>query len=612
MSPPQQSYSFPDGVTGGIDISQSADLIASNCSPDMVNDNYDFGVPNKRYGFDAINASWGTQDIQGQFEYEPTAGVYVHLVAWNGKLWSVAADGVKTDLCTGSKTSIADAQTDFFVMNGKCYFLTGTEYCYYDGTNPVAVVTGYVPTISLGGTPDGGGTPYEDLNYLSNSWIISRSGNGTATVYKLDQTGLSATPVLITVGGVALTENTHFTVDRTAGTVNFAAGTSPHGAPASGTDNVKIQPNKTGLMDATNITKCRFHQEYGGKDDTRIFVSGNPDVSNARYYSGLFDPTYFPENGITLIGSDSDEVSGMGRVSDYLLTFKNPKGIYNTDVESAETDIIFPVRPMNDDYGCCAYRTIQPAQGGLLALSYEGVVWCLASDVRGQLNARMISEKVNRGVGEVSGILDETLASLEAAHAVIWRNKYLLHVGSKTWVLDLDYSSLAQGVFCWYPYTGLFTDMTQFAVFHDGLLYAGNNAGTLYKSNDEYDDNGAAIDAWWTSPMFFGDKRFIKHFENLIIAYGNEATANHTLTIYTPDDAEDVTAVLEDTRGFDFDDIDFDDWTFGSSPYPSPINEILKVKDWYIQWKIRNSELAVGKKLLSQTLLYRVTDKEVS
>jgi hypothetical protein len=84
-------YSFPNGYAGGIDISQSADLISQNKSPDMCNANYDAGaVPCKRYGFDQINdTAYGTQDIRGLFEYEKSGSNPLLLLFCDGKLWAI-------------------------------------------------------------------------------------------------------------------------------------------------------------------------------------------------------------------------------------------------------------------------------------------------------------------------------------------------------------------------------------------------------------------------------------------------------------------------------------------------------------------------------------------
>jgi len=601
-----QVYSFPMGYAGGINISESADLIAQNQSPDMQNMNYDAGgVPTKRFGFDAVNAAaWGAQPLRGLWEYELPNGTLKLLAAWNGKLWDVAADGTKTDLCTGAKASIADAQVDGFVFNDKFYFITGTEYLYYDGTNPVALVTtaAYVPTVYMGRTPTGGGTITEAYNLLRDSWKDSISGTAGTTEYFLSLTDVDSVDY-VWLSGVLKTVATDYTVDLTLGKVTFGV------APGAGTNNVVIQATKAGIKDATIITKCTFHAIYGGQNDTRVFFSGNPDYKNFRFQSDLMDCTYFPDDGDQEIPESSTQaVTGMGKMGNYLITLTEHQRFW-TDVTESGTTVVFTINPLNDQYGCTSWRTVLLAQDGLLSLSRQGVTWTSASTVRSQLGTRMISKSINRGVGDIQGLLSATNAEMEAAYAYIWRNKYYLHVGDTTWVLDLDYSVLSQGIYCWYPYNGLYATLTQFTERQDGLLWAGDNAGTVYKSNIAWSDAGAAVDCWWTSPILFGDRSMIKKFERLNISFGGQAKADHILTVITDEGSEDTNIFMQDTRSFQYGIIDYGNWTYGCVFYPSSQAEKIGYKGEYIQWRIRNNVLGENLVILAQTLIYHAVKR---
>ena len=112
-------------------------------------------------------------------------------------------------------------------------------------------------------------------------------GDGTATQFKVDATDLDATAVTAEVNGSAVTVSA---VNRSTGLVTLAA------APANGNGlaNVSIAFAKTVSGHADKINKCRFAGLYGGKNDTRVFLSGNPDEPDCDWQSGLYDPTYFP------------------------------------------------------------------------------------------------------------------------------------------------------------------------------------------------------------------------------------------------------------------------------------------------------------------------------
>lgn len=47
-----------------------------------------------------------------------------------------------------------------------------------------------------------------------------------------------------------------------------------------------------------------------GKNDTRVFLSGNPDEPDCDWQSGLYDPTYFPDTGYTRMGTDASAIVG--------------------------------------------------------------------------------------------------------------------------------------------------------------------------------------------------------------------------------------------------------------------------------------------------------------
>jgi len=500
-------------------------------------------------------------------------------------------------------------------MNDICYFLTGTEYCCYDGTNSVAEVVGYVPTINQGRAPAGtGGTAYEELNHLSNSWKESFNGTVSAIAYVLYLPADSIEHVW--VNGTEVTTGFSLGVDNV--TVTFDV------APGEGTNNVVIQGTKADSNDPDSIIKCTIAQEWGGKNDTRVFFSGNSDISNRRWHSqvlagGIIDATYFPINNWDDIGSNAEAITGMGRLVDYQVIYKKRTTQYSSVVGPDDTTgyMSFPALPMNDEYGCIAPKTVCPAQGGLLALSEQGVTFTMASTfTRGQLNVLMVSEKVNHSSNnDTLGINDFTMAEREAAHAFIYDQKYWLHIKDRVWILDLKYSSLMERIYCWYPYNAIPGKASCFMESGE-VLYVGDDvAGLIYSiCNDEstspYRDDGVLIDAYWTSPMTFCKARdWIKRFEQLNVTYGGQAIANHLLSFITEDGVEDIAVAYTDSRAFDFDNIDFDDWTFGSTAYPATSSEKVGYKGEYLQWKIRNNVIDEGLVILGQTLLYSLAKR---
>lgn len=89
QSNPLQTFDFPQGFTGGLNISVSPDQIAPNQSPDMVNCNYDGGgVPTKRFGLSkAYDGSLGTGPIRHMAEFARIGADTEFLIVHGGNIY---------------------------------------------------------------------------------------------------------------------------------------------------------------------------------------------------------------------------------------------------------------------------------------------------------------------------------------------------------------------------------------------------------------------------------------------------------------------------------------------------------------------------------------------
>ena len=306
-----QSYEFPYPEAeqqtvvsrfGGIDCRTHPTKVSLSRSPDMQNmicDQNDFLV--KRTG-------WRTQaqfnaPIYGLFAMPDGVGCAVHAGA---KLYFRAPDGTQTELCA----DMNEAFSQSFTMKGVLYLMDGKTYRAVRKSSKntaweaVSVSgTAYVPTTTISAAPTGGGTSYEAVNFLTPKRINTFIGDGTATQFKVDATDLDETAVTAEVNGSAVTVSA---VNRSTGLVTLAA------APANGNGlaNVSIAFAKTVSGYADKINKCRFAGLYGGKNDTRVFLAGNPDEPDCDWQSGLYDPTYFPDTGYTRMGTDASAIVG--------------------------------------------------------------------------------------------------------------------------------------------------------------------------------------------------------------------------------------------------------------------------------------------------------------
>lgn len=561
----------------GINLSVTPTQIDDHQSPDMLNVNIDErGALNKRTGYQRVfPTSLGTGQVNGLFMFNNTL-----LLAWGTKLYTQTGNAQPVQIYDG----LANQSVNFFVVNNKCYIMDGTNYLVYDGTT-VSAVTPYIPTLAIAKNPSGGGTAYEDFNLLGAGFKDSFSADGTATAYQLSLTNLDATTVTAVVNGVNKTEGTDLTVNRTTGVVTFTT------APAKGTDNVIIQAYKTQAGYPDQIKKCTFHTIYGGSNDTRVFVSGNPNMPNYAWRLGLEDPTYAPENGFYKYEQD---VMGFSKQYDYLLVhLLNGYRVinYSLDINGMAT---FPSKPINDQVGTIATKSIQIIENNPVSLSKNGVYMVMQSNVRDERNVQHISENVD------AKLLLET--GLENAISIDFNKKYWLSVNGNVYLYDYRIGE-------WYIYDNIYANCF---IEIDGDLYFGSSTdGLLYRFMKEsevapFNDDGAAINDYWTSKHFTFHADELKKLVDRVY-FGMKPMTRSSADIYYVSNKKE-SALIKTSRMdlLDFRNIDFNQWTFILSAFPQESMAKIKAKKiTHFQLVVKNGKVDEGLGLLSVGIKYR-------
>jgi hypothetical protein len=606
---PPQRLNFKVNKFKGVNKSVTPSQIDDGQSPDMLNFLLDseFAL-DKRTGYYALfdkllgaytwadgewsSAAWtsGTEDnpVKGLFLYRKSDGNIERLMFQGGSLYKWT-DTTNTLIYTG----LADTIPTTFQVNDIFYFMDGTGYYSYNGTT-VSDMTGanaYAPTITLGRAPTGGGTANEQLNLIGTGFKDSFSGNGSSTTYTLSYAGLASTTVTCTIGGVAKTEGTHFTVDRTNGTVNFSAGTSPHGAPASGTNNVVITAYKTWDDYTTRkekIIKCTLSIFFGGTNDTRVLVSGHPTLKNIVYRSsltsaGYADPTYFPENTYSLVGANNESILNVAKQYDTLIIVKEST-TYTMAYEINGGTAQYTTKPINDTVGIYAKNSLAILDNNPTFVSNKGVYQLIQGQVRDERNMKHLSENIDED------LLNE--ANLDDAVGYDFDKKYYICLPSgKTYVYDYA----AKEWLIW-------NNIKASCFYDEGnyLYFGASDCGCVYKFKKVDDvgafyDDGAAINSYWKSKVFNlkrGD--FQKLIDRLIITLKPYSISS--AKIYYSADKKVSKYVKEiDLVSFDFNTLDFSNFSFESFTLPQTktarINENSTV---YFQIEIVNNEAGEG------------------
>jgi hypothetical protein len=543
----------------GIDLQGDATMIDDSASPDLLNVFVDAqGNIEKRTGYKKVFAT----ALDGKINHiSYNASIQRYVICAGTKIYKwTGVVGVQPELVY---TGIANAKVASFIMKGFQYFMDGTNYLRWNGTDAVHTVESVakIPTLFIATPHAGGGTPFEDFNLLSNGFKQEFSSDGTTKTYQLALKSLDATlltAIVKTAGGdVSKVETTDFTVNRTTGLVTFTT------APTIGVSNVVITAYKTIAGQTDKVKKCNIAILYGGSNDTRVFVTGNPDSKNVDYWSGLYDATFFPENSTGTIGSTEEKIMGYSRQYDSLIIHKE-FSTYLRNFEIVNSVAQFTSKPVNDVRGCIAGKSIQIIDNSPVTLTTDGVYTLLASSVRDEKNMSDVSAKVYRTLRRESNLKD--------ALSFDWKHKYGLCVNNKVYLWDYRLNQW----FIWdnIPAKCFYTK--------DDKLYFGDEAGFihLFKEQEEtgaYNDNSLAINAIWTSKVLSFDMDFMKKYvSKLWFTLKSNTDFNSTDLYITTDRKESIKLKTALTRIYSYDYIDYDRWTYLSTTLP--VNFPYKIK----------------------------------
>lgn len=590
----EPKYSATIEYFRGVDLLNSpsnVDESRSPAAPNMIRDQV--GKVRKRMGYTTRATAPNGSRINGVhfLNGERLIHAGTKLYKLSGTEWTELAD------------DMADTLSKSFSFDGKLYLLDGNTYRVYDGIEVKAVSEeAYVPTIIISRNTEGGGVSYEALNLLGLAWKESFLGKADVKAYQLTTVELGEESVKVEIldadgEWVEKTEGTDFSVDREAGLVTFV--TAPGESPVKGQDNVRITASKAREGYADKINKCRVFAVYGvGGAEDRIFLSGNPDEPGQDWYSGFEDPTYFPDTAYTKVSRDGSAVEGYAVLGNTLATFLQGKGVgRNAVVRTGSLDengeALFritntllgeaPVAPHS-----FAYLGKDP-----LFLTGRGVYAITAEELTGEKYSQERSYYISSALAEYE--------AGEEAFASVYRDFYVLSIGGNLYFLDgqqrsyekdRPYSSYQYEAYYW-PDIGARLTWTE-----DGALWFGTEDGKLKEfarnvdDPESYNDDGAAIDAYWETSDFDG-KTFFKNKTFTAVSVRLAAAVLTGVKIYAQRRGiwKLVYDAKERARFFDWNYIDFSKFVFSSDWTPRTLSGKVKIKKVdKTRFRLQNSE----------------------
>ena len=367
--------------------------------------------------------------------------------------------------------------SDSFIYNNVWYFKDGKNYLKYDGTN-INEVVGYIPTTSIARKPAGGGTMYEDINYLSSYRYNTFLADGTSKDYFLDEKELDEVKPVVWVNDV---ETTDFTVNYTEGKITFT--NAPAVPLTDGQDNVKVKFSKTVSGYADRIKKCTLLQVF----DNRVFFSGNKDYPNMIFHCGLDDPSYCSDLDYYNEGLDNAAVKGLVAGNNVLWVFKEPS--------QANTTVFYHNPTIDSDYGKIYPSTHSSISTGCIgkAINFnDDVVFFsdrgmegISGDVTTEQVISHRSTLVDRKMLEAEGYKDMTLAE--------WEGYLMVFIGDKVFLADSRamFTNETHSEYEWFYWD--LGKKVNCARVEKGVLYLGTDDGVYSLTAD------SDVESYWVT-----------------------------------------------------------------------------------------------------------------
>lgn len=482
-----------------------------------------------------------------------------------------------------------DERSQSWQFGENLYIVDGKALLTYDGTDVKLTSTAAkIPTLTIAKSPTGGGTPFEDLNLIQPAFIELFAGTETDKVYSMTFSGLDAVVLVeeLQSNGTwkTLSAGTDYTADLAAGKVTFT--TAPGKSPITGEDNVRITASRLVAGYADRINKCRFGTLFGvnGAAD-RLFLSGNPDFINYDWHSGQNDPTYWPDTGYSVIGTEKSAIVGYSIINDRLATHKDDqadgRNVVIRQGDLVDSEAVFPVVNTLQGQGAVATYSFAYLVNEPLFLTKLGVYAITAQDITGEKYAQNRSFFVN------GKLLKEE--NLQEAFAFVYKDLYWLCINGVAYILDgLQPLQTDKSM----PYS-----TRQYAAFYrtnvparvmwerEGQLFFGSPDGRICQFYDDpasqlsYNDDGQPIYCCWETPDFSG-KLFYKNKTFRFLAVRLAAAIATSVKLYGRRRGIWTFIKEDDTRAryFNWQYLDWSKFSWSNDETPQVITTKVRIK----------------------------------
>ncbi len=569
----------------GADFSVDPSLVTYNRSPMPINMISDLGGnPIKRPGWRILK----------QLEAP------IHNIWRLGDKKIVHAGTKIYDLDSGEilKGNINSGNGSAFIMSYESkinlYILTGKEYLVYDGQTVKDVrEIAKVPKTMISRNPTGGGTLYEAVNLISDKRNVSFLGNETDKTYVLPDKDIDEiVEVKVRNDKGEYERLSDYTYDLEKGTVTFNEVQKPL---VTGQDNVEIIYKKQVEGYYERIAECTISTVYGYNATNTAFVSGNPKYKGYDWRTAQLDPTYFPDTGYAVVGQQDAEIMGYLKVGESLAIIKSESKdttVFLRFIELTDGELTFRLKQGIVGKGAISKKCFANLSDEPLFLTENGIV---------AITSTLLSYE--RVLKNRSYFIDRKLtkeSNLQNAVACEHQGYYILSINGNCYILDSrNKSGNTKGNTDWIYEAYYWENVPATCFLSIGSdLYFGTEEGNICKFNNDIDRNskyqdggvlngidvegGEAVYAQWATP---NDDDGGVHLYKTLQKKGCCVTLSpykrsSGKVFFVVDGNPEKLVRYENMDIFDWEDIDFERFTFNSNTDPQEIYFNKKVKKY--------------------------------
>lgn len=465
-----------------------------------------------------------------------------------------------------------DEKSSFVVFDNKLYINDGKNYLVYDGEKLKNVSEdAFIPTTTISRKPIGGGVLYQDVNVLTSRRRNSFCADGESTEYHLDTKLLDDEPLKVYINDIEI-DSTEYSINKINGIVTF--NTPPEAPLTEGQDNVIIEFAKWGTDYKERIANCKRSIAF----DNRIFFTGNLQYSNAIFHCELNNPAYVSDLAYYQDGTSDSVIKDFTVGNNLLWVFKessqqNDTIFYHTPTIDAEAGKIYPSKQGNISTGCVS-RCVN-FNDDIVFLSSLGL-----EGITGNIDSEQL---INHRSTLIDGrFINEN--NYSDAVIVEWKGYLLILVNGSIYLADSR--QVFQGEKGGYEYEWyywIFSDNFKdnfgspcMIQSDDGELLIGTSKGFIYKLdrssqideeeihvNDLNVERSNIYSCWQTPYDIFGDTNNLKTTNKRGGVAKIKTIPNGKIKVSVQTNRKPEKFIKEySANGFDFNDIDFNNFAF--------------------------------------------------